>query len=158
MERLRTPDENFEGLSGFDFAPHYADVADPSGGEALRMAYLDEGPRDGQTVVLLHGEPSWSYLYRFMIRGLVEAGHRVVAPDLIGFGRSDKPSERKEYTYARHVGWVRELLFDQLELHDVTLFAQDWGSLIGLRLVGEHPERFARVAIGNGDCRRARSG
>ena len=150
MERLRTPDENFEGLSGFDFAPHYADVADPSGGEALRMAYLDEGPRDGQTVVLLHGEPSWSYLYRFMIRGLVEAGHRVVAPDLIGFGRSDKPSERKEYTYARHVGWVRELLFDQLELHDVTLFAQDWGSLIGLRLVGEHPERFARVAIGNG--------
>jgi haloalkane dehalogenase len=150
MERLRTPDENFEGLSSFDFAPHYADVADPSGGEALRMAYLDEGPRDGQTVVLLHGEPSWSYLYRFMIRGLVEAGHRVVAPDLIGFGRSDKPCERKEYTYARHVGWVRELLFDQLELHDVTLFAQDWGSLIGLRLVGEHPERFARVAIGNG--------
>jgi haloalkane dehalogenase len=150
MKRLRTPDARFEGLGDFDFAPQYADVADPSGGDALRMAYLDEGPREGQVVVLLHGEPSWSYLYRFMIPGLVAEGHRVVAPDLIGFGRSDKPSEREEYTYARHVEWTRELLFDRLDLHDVTLFAQDWGSLIGLRLVGEHPERFARVAIGNG--------
>jgi haloalkane dehalogenase len=101
-------------------------------------------------VVLLHGEPSWSYLYRFMIPGLVASGRRVVAPDLVGFGRSDKPRDREEYTYARHVEWVRELLFDHLELRDVTLFAQDWGSLIGLRLVGEHSERFARVAIGNG--------
>jgi haloalkane dehalogenase len=150
MERLRTPDKNFEELSDFDFEPHYADVADPTGGEPLRMAYLDEGPRDGQIVVLLHGEPSWSYLYRFMIPGLVASGRRVVAPDLVGFGRSDKPSDREEYTYARHVEWVRELLFDHLELRDVTLFAQDWGSLIGLRLVGEHSERFARVAIGNG--------
>lgn len=150
MERLRTPDKNFEELSDFDFEPHYADVADPTGGEPLRMAHLDEGPRDGPIVVLLHGEPSWSYLYRFMIPGLVARGRRVVAPDLVGFGRSDKPSDREEYTYARHVEWVRELLFDHLELRDVTLFAQDWGSLIGLRLVGEHSERFARVAIGNG--------
>jgi haloalkane dehalogenase len=150
MERLRTPDKNFEELSDFDFEPQYADVADPTGGEPLRMAHLDEGPRDGPIVVLLHGEPSWSYLYRFMIPGLVARGRRVVAPDLVGFGRSDKPSDREEYTYARHVEWVRELLFDHLELRDVTLFAQDWGSLIGLRLVGEHSERFARVAIGNG--------
>lgn len=150
MERLRTPDKNFEDLSDFDFEPHYADVADPTGGEPLRMAHLDEGPRDGPIVVLLHGEPSWSYLYRFMIPGLVARGRRVVAPDLVGFGRSDKPRDREEYTYARHVEWVRELLFDHLELRDVTLFAQDWGSLIGLRLVGEHSERFARVAIGNG--------
>ncbi len=150
MERLRTPDERFEGLPDFELSPHYADVADPTGGDALRMAYVDEGPRDGQLVLLLHGEPSWSFLYRFMIPGLVSAGHRVVAPDLVGFGRSDKPSDREEYTYARHVEWVRELLFERLDLHGVTLFAQDWGSLIGLRLVGEHPERFARVAIGNG--------
>ena len=150
MERLRTPDERFAKLPDFEFVPHYVEVADPSGGAPLRMAYLDEGPRDGATVVLLHGEPSWSYLYRFMIPGLVEAGYRVVAPDLIGFGRSDKPSERAQYTYARHVEWTRELLFDRLDLVDVTLFAQDWGSLIGLRLVGEHPERFARVMIGNG--------
>jgi haloalkane dehalogenase len=150
MERLRTPEERFEGLSDFDFTARYADVADPTGGGALRIAYLDEGPRDGQVVLLLHGEPSWSYLYRFMIPGLVEAGRRVVAPDLIGFGRSDKPSQRSEYTFARHVEWVRALLFDHLELRDVTFFGQDWGSLIGLRLVGEHPDRFARVAIGNG--------
>jgi len=150
MERLRTPDEYFEGLSDFDFESHYADVTDPTGGPPLRMAYLDEGPRDGDVVLLLHGEPSWSYLYRFMIPDLVVGGRRVIAPDLVGFGRSDKPSDREEYTYERHVAWVRELLFDQLDLRDVTLFGQDWGSLIGLRLVAEHPERFARVAIGNG--------
>jgi haloalkane dehalogenase len=150
MERLRTPDERFEGLGDFEFTAHYADVADPTGGDALRMAYLDEGPPNGQVVLLLHGEPSWSYLYRFMIPGLVAGGRRVVAPDLIGFGRSDKPSLRHEYTYARHVEWVRELLFDHLDLHNVTFFGQDWGSLIGLRLVGEHPDRFARVVIGNG--------
>jgi haloalkane dehalogenase len=125
-------------------------VKDPNGGDDLRVAYIDEGPRDADIVVLLHGEPSWSYLYRHMIPGLVASGHRVIAPDLIGFGRSDKPSDRKEYTFARHVEWMREALFEHLKLTDVTLFAQDWGSLIGLRLVGEHPERFARVAIGNG--------
>jgi haloalkane dehalogenase len=150
MQRLRTPEDRFTDLPDFDFAPHYAELVDPTSAGPLRMAFLDEGPRDGPVVVLLHGEPSWSFLYRFMIPGLVEAGQRVVAPDLIGFGRSDKPAERHDYTFARHVEWVRELLFDDLDLHDVTLFGQDWGSLVGLRLVGEHPERFARAAIGNG--------
>ncbi len=150
MDRLRTPDDRFTGLPDFDFAPHYAEVADPTGGDALRVAYLDEGPEDADPVVLLHGEPSWSFLYRRVIPGLVAAGHRAIAPDLVGFGRSDKPTPRSQYTYARHVEWVRELLFERLGLSGVTLFGQDWGSLVGLRLVGEHPERFARVAIGNG--------
>jgi len=150
VQRLRTPDERFNDLTNFNFVARYAHVTDPTGGEALRLAYLDEGPPDGDVVLLLHGEPSWSYLYRFMVPVLVAAGHRVVVPDLMGFGRSDKPTPRGEYTYARHVEWLRELLFDHLDLHDVTFFGQDWGSLLGLRLVGEHPERFARVAIGNG--------
>lgn len=150
MERLRTPEERFAQLPDFPFAAHYGEVDDPSGGEPLRMAYLDEGRRDGDVVLLLHGEPTWSFLYRHVIPGLVQAGYRVVAPDLIGFGRSDKPSSREEYSYARHVEWTRQLLFDRLDLRDVTFFGQDWGSLVGLRLVGEYPERFARVAIGNG--------
>ena len=150
MERVRTPDDRFEGLPDFAFEPHYALVADPTGGDPLRMAYLDEGPRDGAVVLLLHGEPSWSFLYRFMIPGLVSAGRRVVAPDLIGFGRSDKPARRTDYTYARHVEWVRELVVDRLALNAITFFGQDWGSLIGLRLVAEHPDLFERVAIGNG--------
>lgn len=150
MERVRTPEERFDQLADFAFEVKYADVQDPTGGEPLRMAYCDVGPATGDVVLLLHGEPSWSYLYRFMIPGLVAAGHRVIAPDLVGFGRSDKPSDRHDYTYARHVEWVRELLFDHLDLEGVTLFGQDWGSLVGLRLVGEHPGRFARVAIGNG--------
>jgi len=150
MERVRTPDERFANLPDFDFDPVYTAVGDPTGGDELRVAYLDEGPDDGDVVLLLHGEPSWSFLYRFMIPVLVGEGHRVIAPDLVGFGRSDKPSHREDHTYARHVEWMRELLFDRLALNDVTLFAQDWGSLIGLRVVGEHPEHFARVAIGNG--------
>lgn len=150
MERVRTPDERFSALPDFAFEPHYAEVADPTGGDALRMAYLDEGPRDGAVVVALHGEPTWSYLYRFMIPDLVAAGHRVVVPDLVGFGRSDKPTPRGEYSFERHVEWTRSLLFDELDLSDVTFFGQDWGSLVGLRLIGEHPERFARVVIANG--------
>ena len=150
MQRLRTPDERFTNLPGFPFNPRYAAVLDPTRGEPLRMAYLDEGGAEDDVVLLLHGEPSWSYLYRSMVPILVARGHRVLAPDLIGFGRSDKPSSREDYSYARHVEWVRELLFDHLDLHDVTFFGQDWGSLIGLRLVAEHPERFSRVAIGNG--------
>ena len=151
MDRLRTPDERFAGLPDFDFDAHYAEVRDPTGGDPLRVAYLDEGDRTAsETVVLLHGEPSWSFLYRKVIGPLVTAGHRVVAPDLVGFGRSDKPAERSQYTYARHVEWMRELLFDVLDLRAVTFFGQDWGSLVGLRLVGEHPDRFARVAIANG--------
>jgi haloalkane dehalogenase len=150
MERVRTPDERFVDLPDFPFVTKYADVADPTGGDVLRMAYLDEGPSDADVVLLVHGEPTWSYLYRFMIPGLVAAGHRVVAPDLIGFGRSDKPSHRRDYTFARHVEWTRELLFDHLSLSGITFFGQDWGSLVGLRLVGEHPDRYARVAISNG--------
>jgi haloalkane dehalogenase len=148
MDVLRTPDSRFEGLPGFDFAPHYAEVAAAEGG-SLRVHYLDEGPADGPTVVLMHGEPSWSYLYRHMIPVLVEAGLRAVAPDLVGFGRSDKPAGRDDYAYARHVEWMRSLLFDELDLSDVTLVGQDWGGLIGLRLVGEHPDRFARVVAAN---------
>jgi haloalkane dehalogenase len=145
---LRTPDHCFEGLSGYGFAPHYADIADQDGG-TLRVHYLDEGPTDGDTVILLHGEPSWSYLYRHMIPVLVDAGLRAVAPDLVGFGRSDKPTPRTEYSFARHVEWTRAVLFDHLDLSRVTLVCQDWGGLIGLRLVGEHPERFARVVAAN---------
>jgi haloalkane dehalogenase len=148
MEVLRTPDPRFDGLPDFGFAPHYADIPTGDGG-ALRMHYLDEGPADGPTVVLLHGEPSWSFLYRHMIPVLVDAGLRAVAPDLVGFGRSDKPTPRGEYTFARHVEWMRALLFDQLDLSSVNLVCQDWGGLIGLRLVGEHPARFARVVAAN---------
>jgi haloalkane dehalogenase len=150
MERLRTPEERFDNLPDFPFAPHYVDVADPTGGAPLRAAYLDEGPRDGEIVLVMHGEPSWSYLYRHVITGLVGRGYRVVAPDLIGFGQSDKPTEQTDYTFARQVAWMREVLFDHLDLRAVTFFGQDWGSLIGLRLVGEHADRFSRVIIGNG--------
>ncbi|MEJ7584773.1 MAG: haloalkane dehalogenase [Acidimicrobiales bacterium] len=148
MESLRTPDDRFTDLPGYPFPPHYVEVAD-GGGATLRLHHLDEGPSDGGVVLLLHGEPSWSYLYRTMIPVLVDAGLRCVAPDLIGFGRSDKPAHRDDYTYASHVEWLREALFDHLELSDITLVAQDWGGLLGLRLVGEHPERFARVVAAN---------
>jgi haloalkane dehalogenase len=148
MKTLRTPDERFENLPDFDFAPHYAEVADGAGG-TLRVHYLREGAPDAPVVLLLHGEPSWSFLYRKMIPVLTAAGLQVVAPDLVGFGRSDKPTERSDYSYAAHVGWMRELLFDQLDLTEVTLVCQDWGGLIGLRLVGEHPDRFARVVAAN---------
>lgn len=151
MKRLRTPDERFINLPDFDFPVQYETVSDPTGDDDLRVAYFDLGPRDAkETVLLLHGEPSWSFLYRKMFPGLLAAGYRVVAPDLLGFGRSDKPTPRSEYTYARHVAWMGELLFDKLNLSNITFFGQDWGSLIGLRLVAEHPERFSRVAIGNG--------
>ena len=147
MDFLRTPDDRFTGLPGYDFAPHYLMVDDTEGGE-LRMHYLDEGPRDAAPVLLLHGEPSWCYLYRKMIPVLVAAGHRVVAPDLIGFGRSDKPARRRDYTYQRHVDWTRQVLL-QLDLNGITLVCQDWGGLIGLRLLAEHEERFARAVAAN---------
>ncbi len=147
MDYLRTPDERFDNLAGYAFKPNYLQVADGEGGE-LRVHYLDEGPRNADPVLLMHGEPSWSFLYRKMIPGLLAAGHRVVAPDLVGFGRSDKPTQREDYTYQRHVNWMQSVL-DQLELNAVTLFCQDWGGLIGLRLVAENPDRFARVVAGN---------
>ena len=143
MEVLRTPEDRFAGLPGYDFEPNYAEIGD------LRLHYLDEGPRDGSVVLMLHGEPSWSFLYRKMIPVVTAAGYRAVAPDLVGFGRSDKPVDRQAYTYERHVEWMRALLFDHLNLEDVTLVAQDWGGLIGLRLVGEHPDRFARIVAAN---------
>jgi haloalkane dehalogenase len=148
MEARRTPDERFDGLPGYPFAPHYAEVPDGEGG-ALRVHYVDEGSPDAPVALLLHGEPSWSYLYRKMIPVLTAAGLRAVAPDLVGFGRSDKPVKRTDYTYERHVEWMRALLFDELDLRGITLVCQDWGGLIGLRLVGEHPDRFARVVAAN---------
>ena len=147
MDTLRTPDERFASLPDFPFAPHYVDIADGEGGD-LRVHYLDEGPSGAPPVLLMHGEPSWSFLYRTMIPILVDAGLRAVAPDLVGFGRSDKPSRRTDYTYQRHVDWMADWL-DAVDLQDATLVGQDWGGLIGLRLVAEHPERFARVVAAN---------
>ena len=142
MEVLRTPDDRFANLAGYPFPPHYVDI------EGLRIHYVDEGPRTAPPVLLLHGEPSWSFLYRKMIPVLTAAGHRVIAPDLAGFGRSDKPVRRQDYTYQRHVDWMRGLL-TALDLRTITFFGQDWGGLIGLRLVAEHEDRFARVVAGN---------
>jgi len=150
MEILRTPDERFSGLPGFDFEPHYVEVARGDGTGSLRVHHLDEGPASApETVLLLHGEPSWCYLYRTMVPPLLGAGMRVIAPDLVGFGRSDKPAQRGDYTYARHVEWIRAALFDELGLSGLTLVGQDWGGLIGLRLVAEHPDRFRRVVAAN---------
>jgi haloalkane dehalogenase len=147
MEILRTPDDRFTDLPDFPFAPHYAEVPDGEGG-SLRLHYLDEGDPGAPVVLLLHGEPSWSFLYRHMIPVLVDAGLRCVAPDLVGFGRSDKPAARSDYTYARHVAWMQAFL-DATTLSAITLVAQDWGGLIGLRLVGADPDRFARVVAAN---------
>jgi haloalkane dehalogenase len=148
MRSLRTPDERFAELPGFDLAPQYAQVPDPDGG-TLRMAWVVDGPADGPVVLLLHGEPSWSFLYRTTIPVLAAAGLRVVAPDLVGFGRSDKPAEIADHSYARHVEWLRALLFDVLDLRGVTLVGQDWGGLLGLRLAAEHPDRFAAAVAAN---------
>ena len=148
MQTLRTPDERFSDLPGFPYAPRYVEVDDGEGG-VLRVAYVDEGPADGATVLLMHGEPTWSFLYRRMIPVLVDAGLRVVAPDLVGFGRSDKPIEQTDHTYARHVGWMRQALLDEVGLRDITLVCQDWGGLIGLRVLAEDPDRFARVVVAN---------
>jgi haloalkane dehalogenase len=140
---LRTPDDCFKGLPEFDYPPHYTVVG------GLRMAHLDEGPRDAPIVLLMHGEPTWSFLYRKMIPGLVAAGLRVVAPDLVGFGRSDKPTRPGDYSYANHVRWMNAWLAAN-DLRRITLFCQDWGSLIGLRMVVDAPERFDRIVLANG--------
>ena len=147
MDVLRTPEERFADLPDFPFEPRYVEV-DSGDGATLRMHYLDEGPADGEVVLLLHGEPSWSYLYRRMIPVLVNAGLRTVAIDLVGFGRSDKPTSREDYTYQAHVDWTWAAI-EAIGLSDITLVCQDWGGLIGLRHVGEHPERFARVVAAN---------
>ncbi len=148
MKVLRTPEDRFDHLPGYTFAPHYIEIPDGDGG-TLRAHYLDEGPQNAAPVLLMHGEPSWSYLYRKMIPLISGAGHRVIAPDLVGFGRSDKPASRKDYTYQRHVAWMEQLLLERLSLKAVTLVCQDWGGLIGLRLVALAPDRFDRVVTAN---------
>ncbi|MGF1599074.1 MAG: haloalkane dehalogenase [Acidimicrobiales bacterium] len=148
MQTLRTPDERFADLPGYPFEPRYVAIDDTDGGTLL-VHHLDEGPADGPMVLCLHGEPSWSYLYRKMIPILVDAGLRVIAPDLVGFGRSDKPTEQSDYTYARHVAWMQAAIVDHLDLRGATFFGQDWGGLVGLRLVAENPDRFDRVIVGN---------
>ncbi len=147
MDVLRTPDAAFAEIADYPFAPHYAEVAGPDA-STLRLHYVDEGPPGAAPVLLMHGEPSWSYLYRKIIPPLVAEGHRAIAPDLIGFGKSDKPAARTDYTYERHVGWMTAWLTG-LDLEDITLFCQDWGGLIGLRLLAAMPERFARVIVAN---------
>lgn len=147
MDFLRTDDSCFDNLSGYDFTPNYLMVDDDEGGQ-LRVHYLDEGAKDAAPILLLHGEPTWSYLYRKMIPILVQAGHRVIAPDLVGFGRSDKPSKRSDYTYQRHVDWITSVVL-QLDLTNITLVCQDWGGLIGLRIAAEESPRFARIVAAN---------
>ena len=149
MQLLTTPESAFDAIRDFDFAPHFAEIDDAQDGTRLRVHYVDEGPRDAPVVLMLHGEPTWSYLYRHMIGPVAAAGYRVVAPDLIGFGKSDKPAARGDYSYARQVSWMRQWI-EALDLRDITLACQDWGSLIGLRLVAEMPERFAAVVLANG--------
>jgi haloalkane dehalogenase len=142
MTALRTPDDRFANLPGYSFAPHYVDV------DGLRMHYIDEGPREAAPVLLLHGEPSWCYLYRKMVPIIIGAGHRAVAPDFVGFGRSDKLQEIADYSYQLHVDTIWRFI-EQLDLRDITLVCQDWGGLIGLRVAAEHEERFARIVAAN---------
>ncbi len=146
MKVLRTPDARFAGIQDFPFHPHYTEITHE--GTPLRLHHVDEGPKNAAPVLLMHGEPSWAYLYRKMISGLVGRGHRAVAPDLIGFGKSDKPAAQDDYTYERHVAWMSAWL-KAVDLKGITLFCQDWGGLIGLRLVAAFPERFARVVVAN---------
>ena len=148
MQTIRTPDTRFDDLKDYPYQPNYVEINDGEG-STLRVHYLDEGPTNSNPILLLHGEPSWSYLYRHMIPQLVDKGHRVVVPDLVGFGKSDKPLEQTDYSYARHVDWMAELIFDHLNLTSITFFGQDWGGLIGLRLLAQEPDRYDRVVIGN---------
>jgi haloalkane dehalogenase len=147
VEYLRTPDERFRNLPGYSFDPHYVDVPDGEGG-SLRVHYVDEGPPGADPVLMMHGEPSWCYLYRKLVPIITGAGFRAIAPDLIGFGRSDKPSRRADYTYQRHVDWMTAFI-EAIDLRNATLVGQDWGGLIGLRLAAEHPDRFSRIVAAN---------
>ncbi len=148
MKLLRTPDSQFVNLVDYPFKPHYLDIKDRQADVSIRVHYIDEGDAAAQPVLMLHGEPSWSFLYRKMVSPFVDAGYRVVAPDLPGFGKSDKPSARTDYTYARHVAWMQDWL-RAMDLNDIILICQDWGGLIGLRLVAAEPQRFARVVTAN---------
>ena len=147
MDFIRTPDDRFTNLEGYPFQPHYLDVNDGEGG-SLRMHYLDEGPATGELILCLHGQPTWSYLYRKMIPILTSTGYRVIAPDLIGFGKSDKPTQRSDYTYASHVAWLAQFV-NTLNLQKITLMCQDWGGLIGLRVLTQNTDRFARLVVAN---------
>jgi haloalkane dehalogenase len=148
MDVLRTPEDRFDSLPDFGYEPRYVTVGTPGAGD-VRMAYVEAGPADGPVVLLLHGEPSWSFLYRTMLPVLAGRGLRAIAPDMVGFGRSDKPAQVADHSYARHVEWLRALAFDRLDLRQVTLVGQDWGGLLGLRLVAEHPDRFTSVVAAN---------
>lgn len=147
MKIMRTPEECFANLPGYDFEPHYVEIHDDDR-TPIRIHHLDEGPRDAAPILLMHGNPTWAYLYRNMIPGLVDAGHRVIAVDLVGCGRSDKPAARDDYTLARHYDWMSKWL-TAMDLRHITLFCQDWGGTIGLYLVATFPERFARVVASN---------
>jgi haloalkane dehalogenase len=142
MEIVRTPDERFENLPDYPFRPNYLQV------DGLRMHYIDEGDKGAETVLMLHGEPTWSFLYRKMIRAVVEAGRRAIAPDLIGFGKSDKPLDQERYTYQSHLDWLRRFM-EELDLQNITLVCHDWGGLLGLRLAAEHETRFKRILAAN---------
>jgi len=144
MKVLRTPDERFENLLDYSFEPHYTELD-----EGLRIHYVDEGPSDAEIILMMHGQPTWSYLYRNMIPPLLKAGFRCVAPDLVGYGRSDKPTEASDYTYQNQINWLTKWLLS-IDLKDITLYCQDWGSLIGLRIAIEHQERFNRIVLANG--------
>lgn len=143
MEILKTPPERFADLPAYPFSENFIEV------DGLNMHYVDEGPSDARPVLLLHGEPSWSYLYRHMIPMITAAGHRAIAPDFIGFGKSDKPASVGDYSYQRHMDWLTAFLLG-LDLKDVTLVCQDWGSLLGLRLAAEQTDRFAAIVLANG--------
>ncbi|MFZ4071314.1 MAG: haloalkane dehalogenase [Caulobacterales bacterium] len=147
MKVLRTPDDCFAAIADFPYAPHYTTVRDEDGSE-IRIHHIDEGPRDAEPILLMHGNPTWAYLYRKMIPGLVKTGRRVIAVDLVGCGRSDKPAAKADYTLARHYDWMSKWL-QGMDLKNITLFCQDWGGTIGLYLVSLHPERFARVIAAN---------
>ena len=147
MELFRTPDERFENLPDYPFEANYVQVDEK--GFSVRLHYLDEGTRDADPILLMHGVPSWSFLYRHMIPIFVEAGYRAVTPDLIGFGKSDKPTRIGDHTYRRHVNWITQFV-EKLDLRRISMFCQDWGSLIGLRVAAENSERFNRIVLSNG--------
>lgn len=147
MKILRTPDCQFENLPDYDYPPHYTTIADDDGTE-IRIHHIEVGPKDAEPLLLMHGNPTWSYIYRKMIPGLVKTGKRIIAVDLVGCGRSDKPSRKSDYTLARHQQWMRKWLLAN-DLNNISLFAQDWGGTIGLYLVSQYPDRFDRLIFSN---------